>query len=575
MNFNSTLKGFALSVFALLCCFSARAQSHINKRISLSVAKQPIGSVLKKIELQGGFNFSYPGNLFRADSLVSFSVQEKTIRQTLDILFDGQVEYEETDKHIILKRGTAQSWYASGYVYDRLTGEKLSNASVYEKRQLVSTMTNVEGYYRLKLRDKNQSAQISISKAWYIDTTITVKPASEQELTVSIAPREMTMDTIEINPEVEGTWLGKLFTSSRQKMQSLNVGDFFVDMPVQTSFVPGLGTHGRMSQHVVNNFSLNIVGGLTAGTEGVEIGCVFNINKKDAKYVQVAGVFNLVGGNVYGTQIGGIYNHVLDSLEGVQVTGFGNVVDGAVDGAQIAGFSNYARDHVKGSQVSGFANVSKGTTSGMQIGGFGNYSKGKMDGVQISAGANIADEMNGTQIGGLFNYAKELNGLQIGIFNYADTSSGYSLGFMSFVRKGYHKVSLSSNEVLNTNIAFKTGSSKYYSILFFSANLGRNEIWSLGYGAGTELKLAKKIFFVPELSAHYLYIDDWGTDILSRASLNLQYKPAKYFSIFAGPAFSVYYTGQAAMNLELNGQPKLANNNTRYWVGWNVGVNIF
>ncbi|HYD20701.1 MAG TPA: carboxypeptidase-like regulatory domain-containing protein, partial [Flavipsychrobacter sp.] len=492
------------------------------------------------------------------------------------------LEYEETDKHIILKRGTAQSWYASGYVYDRLTGEKLSNASVYEKRQLVSTMTNVEGYYRLKLKDKNQSAQISISKAWYIDTTITVKPATEQELTVSIAPREMVIDTVEINPEVEGTWLGKLFTSSRQKMQSLNVGDFFVDMPVQTSFVPGLGTHGRMSQHVVNNFSLNIVGGLTAGTEGVEIGCVFNINKKDAKYVQIAGAFNLVGGNVYGTQIGGMYNHVLDSLEGVQVTGFGNVVDGAVDGAQIAGFSNYARDHVKGSQVSGFANVSKGTTNGSQIAGFGNYSRGKMDGVQISAAANIAKEMNGTQIGGIFNYAKKLDGLQIGIFNYADTSSGFSLGFLSFVRKGYHKASISTNEVFNANAAFKTGNNKYYSILFLSANLGKNEAYSYGYGVGTEIKLAKKLNLVPEVSAHYLYLGGWDVNIMGRGTVSLQYKFSNWLSVFAGPAYSYYYTDQTAFYADFKAHPVPAgykvetiNSNWSSWVGWNVGMNIF
>jgi hypothetical protein len=567
---------------AFLVATSVNAQSLLNKKVTLNVSKQKLITVLKSIEQQCDFYFSYPGHTIKTDSLVSISVQNKTVRQTLDILFDGSMEYDETEKHVIIRKAVQQVWYASGYVYDGITGEKMSNVSVYERRQLVSTMTNEQGYYRLKLKDKSQPAQISISKAYYIDTVITVKPSPEQELTVSIVPRENILDTIEITNGVEKSWLGKLFVSSGQRIASINMSEFFVNMPVQTSFTPGLGTHGKMSSQVVNKFSLNIVGGLTGGTNGVEIGCMFNINKKDAKYVQIAGIFNLVGGNVYGTQVGGIYNQVQDSLEGIQITGFGNVVNGAVDGAQVAGFGNYAKNHVKGSQISGFANVNLGTTSGIQIGGFGNFSKEKMDGVQISAAANIAEEMNGTQIGGLFNYAKKLDGLQIGIFNYADTSSGYSLGFLSFVRKGYHKLSISTNEVFNVNAAFKTGNTKYYSILFLGANLGKQEAYSYGYGIGTEIKLVKNLALSPELSAHFLYLGGWDVNIMPRGTLNLQYKVANWFTIYAGPAYSYYYTDQKTFYTDFKNHPAPAGYNVTThnaswssWMGWNVGVNIF
>ena len=56
--------------------------------------------------------------------------------------------------------------------------------------------------------------------------------------------------------------------------------NFFETRPFQVSLVPGLGSHGKMSGQVVNNFSLNVFGGYTAGTNGSELGGLFNIDKK-------------------------------------------------------------------------------------------------------------------------------------------------------------------------------------------------------------------------------------------------------------------------------------------------------
>jgi hypothetical protein len=568
-------------IAACLVVTSVHAQSLLSKTVSLNASRQKLGAVLKSIEQQGGFYFSYPANTIKTDSMVSISVQKKTVRQTLDLLFEGSLEYDETDKHVILRKAPQQSWYASGYVYDRLTGEKISHVSVYERRQLVSTMTNDQGFYRLKLKDKSQPAQISISKAWYVDTTITLRAGAEQELTVSIEPRELTIDTIEINPNVENSWLGKFLLSSKQKMQSINMSKFFVEAPYQASVIPGIGTQGRMAPQIVNKISFNMLGGYSAGTNGAELAGIFNINKKDAKYTQIAGMLNVVGGNVYGTQIGGVYNHVLDSVEGVQIAGFGNYVDGSVHGTEIGGAFNLLNGDMKGSQVTGGVNIVNGKTEGLQIGGIANFVTNDVSGAQIVAGANIAaQEMNGVQIGGMFNYAKKMNGVQIGLFNYADTSTGFSLGFLSFVRKGYHKVSLSTNEVFNANLSFKTGNTKYYSLLYLSANLGKDKAYSYGYGIGTEIKLAKRLALAPELSAHFIYAGSWDVNILARGSMNLQYKFGKYFSVFAGPTYSMYYSDQKALVPDFKVIVPTKNvytgkDNVPGWIGWNVGVNIF
>jgi hypothetical protein len=75
-----------------------------------------------------------------------------------------------------------------------------------------------------------------------------------------------------------------------------------------------------MSGQVINNFSLNIFGGYSGGVDGMELGGLFNIDKKDAQYFQAAGLFNMVGGNTNGVQLAGISNTVLKSVQGVQAS---------------------------------------------------------------------------------------------------------------------------------------------------------------------------------------------------------------------------------------------------------------
>src|SRR5690606_39037466 len=200
------------------------------KPVHLQVTNRPLKDVLTSIGKQGGFYFSYNSKLVKEDSTISISSNGKTVRQILDQLFNGALEYKETEKHIILQKATG-FWYVSGYIVDGNTGEKLSNASVYDKNQLVASLTNDEGYFRLKLKER--TSVISVSKAWYSDTTILVKPGQDQEVTVGIHPKVMALGSVVVTPNsgVEKNWLGNLFLSSKQRMQSMNLSKFFVDKP--------------------------------------------------------------------------------------------------------------------------------------------------------------------------------------------------------------------------------------------------------------------------------------------------------------------------------------------------------
>ena len=563
---------FKKKVFFLLFILTAvrsEAQSLLNKPVSLEVKNQPVSSVLSAISQQGNFYFSYNSSLIREDSLVSLSVKSKTVKQVLDMLFSGRLRYKETGNYVILQTAfSVQSYTVSGYIMDGRTGEKISDATIYEPQQFVSAFSDEEGFFQLTLKDKKGSATIRVSKISYLDTGFTIMPGYDQELNIIINSTPLELDPVIVYNKVEKTWLAKVFLSSRQRVQSLNLSKFFADKPFQFSLTPGLGTHGLMGAQVINKFSLNILGGYTAGVNGVEIGGLFNIVKKDVYKLQIAGIFNVVGGKMKGVQLGGIHNKVLDSVIGLQVAGFNNNVNGPLTGVQLGGIYNKVNSNVSGLQIAGAMNVAGGNTEGVQLSGLYNVTRREAKGIQISS---------------VFNYTKKLSGVQLALINIADTSEGYGIGLIN-ISGSYHKLSVYSSELAAINVAFKSGNKRLYSII----NAGyrpdiHHKLFYFGFGFGREIPLSDQFSVSPEALWQYVYTGSWkDLNDMIRVNLDVRYRLNKWITLFAGPSVSAYMPHQdyAIKDYQF---PVPADHYSRFalwgqtrgWIGWHAGINLF
>lgn len=592
-------KRVSLFIFFLVLTLNLRAQHtsdipNLYKRISLDVSGQPLGEVLEQISRKGDFYFSYSGNAFNKDSLVSITVKNMAVRDVLDKIFLGKADYRESNKYVILRstllhfaiqpemiRTDSKHYLITGQVVDVYTGKTVPDASVYEKRLLASALTNKDGYFRMRIRGDFQSVVLTVSKEAYRDTSMMFLS------TVTIKPEGYRYEDDSVNYYasniVERLGIGKFLVSTRQQIQSLNISGFLANSPFQASILPGLSSHGMFSSQVVNKGSLNLFGGYTAGVDGVEVAGIFNINKGDVKHFQAAGVANLVGGSVRGFQAGGLVNSVLDTLHGVQVSGVVNDIRNNADGWQAAGVFNHVRNNLKGVQVAGISNIVSNRVHGVQVSGVNNLTK-RMEGMQISGLTNIASqEIRGMQISGFFNYTKRLNGVQIGLINYADTSSGVSIGLINWVNKGYHKLSLSTNDVFNYQAGIKTGNAKLYSILIAAGTFRENEkVYSAGLGFGHDLIFNKHVSAAVEASAQGLYLGNFdAANILTRGQINLQLRIVKGIAIFAGPSYSIYSTDPAVSSsegyLKRVGPAKTTSigNSSRGWLGWNSGITFF
>jgi hypothetical protein len=597
-----------LSICILTCSFG---QDLLSKNISLNINRQRIDHVLEIISNQGNFYFSYNSNIIKKDSLVSFSVSNRSVKEVLGMIFNNTYEFRESGSYIIIRKAPIhlvmvtkkaasedKIYSVSGFVYDEESGAAINEASIYEKKLLASALTNNDGFFKLRLKSGKASvAELTVSKEFYEDTTVVIAPRHNQELTITMMPMERESETITIRPQdlllpdslkpkvvgarpnvtisdtikVEKSSVGKFLVSAKQKVQSLNLNKFFTTRPFQASILPGIGSHGKLSGQVVNNFSLNMFGGYTAGTNGVEIGGLFNIDKKGVKYFQAAGLFNAVGGPVEGVQTAGINNTVLDSVKAFQTAGISNFVKGKFAGFQTAGIYNHVGDSLKGVQVAGVANFVRKKVTGVQVAGVINFSN---------------KETSGAQIAGVINYSKKLRGLQIGLINISDTSEGFSIGLINIVVKGYHKLSFSTNEVMDVTGAFKTGNSKLYSILLAGVKTrSNNRILSFGYGLGSEFVLNKQksLSINPELTAEYLYLGSWDyVNILSKLHLNLNFRVNKYISIFGGPSYGVYASdqdigvaGYKFPILPTGYKTHGYSDKVSGWLGWNAGISFF
>jgi hypothetical protein len=504
----------------------------LERTLTISFHQERMDAVLKKIAQQAGFTFSYNPAILEADKVISYNFVNKTVREILDQLFNGTLQYKARGSYIILVKAqlsrVKEPQVFSGYVVDEATGERLRDVTVYDPVTLSSTLTDSYGYFEIKIDKPASEIKLAINKRNYSDTLVVSPPKSGKLLNIQMKASKERFVTFadSVGKKIKRFWTTKVMAHKS------NVTDTLY-RKTQLSVLPFIGTNHALSGSVINDYSFNIFGGYSLGVKKLEIGGVFNIVEGNAGGAQLAGVFNTVGGNVRGAQLAGVFNLNGGATDGAQLAGVFNVSVGAVKGAQLAGvfnfnwqgsqhFSgagvfNFSRQYSRAVQLAGVGNITLGeqgsphlaglfnfTTGnartqiagtynftagslqgwqaagtfnfaakevkGAQTAGILNFTGGNVRGAQVAGVLNFAGkEVRGAQIAGILNYATKVRGTQIGLINIADSVKGIPVGLMSIVLSGYHKLEFSADEIFYTNVALRTGVRKFHNILMAGA----------------------------------------------------------------------------------------------------------
>jgi hypothetical protein len=541
----------------------------LERTITIRLDQDRLDVALKKISTQAGFTFSYNPDVVDVNRIVNQNFSGKTIREVLDQIFNGSIQYKARGKYVILTKGDRSAAkdqrVVTGYVLDQATGKRLQNVSVYDPVSLSSAVTDSYGYFQLEVdQPSGEEVKLAISKLNYSDTIVAVASDRYRLLNIPIRLNEEKINSLadSLRQKIKRFWKTKVLTPQAANME--NIRDTLY-RKFQFSVVPFIGTNHKLSGNVINDYSLNLYGGYSMGTEKLEFGGIFNIVRGDVNGAQFAGLFNMVGGKVKLMQMAGLFNIARDSVNGAQLAGLINMnwnssqkfsMAGLLNlthkdsrGVHLAGLGNGTIGKQEGPHIAGLFNFSTKDSRPAQVAGLLNFTAGNMTGAQVSGLLNFsAKQVTGAQVSGLLNYATRVKGTQIGVINVTDSIHGVPVGVLSFVRKGYHKIEISADEIFYTNIAFRTGVRQFYNILTVGAkpdSFDKDQTyWTFGYGIGTAPRLSRKLSLNVDLTSNQVVFDEKieAINMINKLYVGMEVQALKYVGVTFGVTFNTYVT---------------------------------
>ncbi len=231
--------------------------------------------------------------------------------------------------------------------------------------------------------------------------------------------------------------------------------------------MPGISSNGIQSGWYYNKVSINLLAGISAGSQRFEIAGISNLSLRESSGLQISGFANIVGSNTYlnlsqaqeravrkelnmlahfhGIQLTSGVNLVRDNVHGAQIGGAFNVAQSAMFGFQLAGLGNVVYEDMSGVQFAGLYNIGKRSVAGFQVSLLANYTKGPMAGLQLGIfnrntgmfGKNMDAVVKTRSFQfGLINVTKKmLGGTQVGLINVAGEMAGTQVGLINLFSK--------------------------------------------------------------------------------------------------------------------------------------------
>ena len=611
---------FSLVLFWLLLTTRLLAQSisPLNRLISVDIRNQRLEEALREISREGRFEFSYNPARVDRNALVTVRLNNVPVRQVLNEVFASRMTYKSRGNHVILLPAdpadpASKIFQLEGYILDELTGQRIAQASIFEKTTLASTVSNPFGYYRIRLPTNLPTIRLDVRKQAYVGETVSIRAKTTHSINIRLMPIPLNIPvqalsirvsddttrpmvplaTVSVEPvapltaAVDSTPPGpvpsvlergrvgmkRLFISAQQAIHNVNLSRDTLYRDWQVSFVPYIGTNHRLSGRIINRFSLNALVGYSFGVRAVEVGGLVNLVQADVQGVQVAGLGNVVGRQVDGVQLGGLFN----------------INGGAVQGVQVGGLFNWNLQQAQGVQLGGLFNFTRGDlTHAVQVGGLMNIAGQSVNGLQLAGLINYTHRnVRGWQIAGLINRARRITGgHQIGLINIADSSGTAPIGLLSHVRQGgFRRVELSTDEVNLLNIAYRTGVRRFYNILTAGTSFERagSPRVSVGYGLGTAFGLSQRTLLSTEVTAHHLFYfprntNGWNQQI--RLSALIETKLSSRLSLAFGPSANWYFSTdgttrprtQPTLSLFADRITVLGNVRHWGWIGFQAGL---
>lgn len=238
------MKRYTIIFFLFVCLgFGAFGQ----QKITLQADKQPVLQVLKQIEEQSGYTFSYNPELLRNFPPVTLNLHNADIDTALKSIFgETDVQFLVRDKHIILKK-RPKNITISGFIHDAASRETLIAANVFDMRSRKGAVSNNFGFFSLTLPP--QVVSLRASYVGYETAELALTAHQDTVVHFFLQPSSLLQEVV-----IEG--------KQTLPLQNLESGKMTLNAQTLQTLPSFLG-----EKDVIK--ALQLMPGVAAGTEGV------------------------------------------------------------------------------------------------------------------------------------------------------------------------------------------------------------------------------------------------------------------------------------------------------------------
>lgn len=201
----------------------------LDKKINLEAKAETIASILDKISSQAQVFFSYDALLIEAERKTDISITNKTIRETLDILFNAKFGYKVLGEQIIITIPEAEEVKKKendvekekpkiiifrGKVIDSDEKDALPYSSISVLRKNLGTVSNNDGEFELKIPESMKQDTIIISCLGYRQHPQPVNDIVDDNYTIYLKPTSVQLKEIKVTvinaPDIISKILSKI-----------------------------------------------------------------------------------------------------------------------------------------------------------------------------------------------------------------------------------------------------------------------------------------------------------------------------------------------------------------------------
>ncbi len=500
------MRYIALTFLLLLTLSKAFGRNDISIQtpITVSIEQKSLYEAFALISQQSGVVFSYNPQEVNTSRIVSLHVVDKPLNLILKQLLGPTISFKQHGIYIILTS------------VELINDEKREESKNFIRTNLLETKDSILFSKKIEPIASGKDELVCHSS---------VNSKNDEQMKKQITALLLTLSTTAAVNEV----------TAQQAEQKSN-------KPFQISFVYPLGTDGTNSKSHSYNTSVNMIGGLTGGLHGFEIGGVFNKNTRITSGAQFAGVLNL-------TQ--------------------------RIEGAQFAGIANISESANKAAQFAGIANAVKSGETSVQLAGIANAAQASM--VQAAGIANISDTST-CQVAGVVNIARKSK-VQVGIVNISEEAN-VQVGLVNISKNGFMEVEVAGGEFIHTSASFRSGTNRLYGIVSFGYNFD-DEFWAYGVGVGKAVPFGSNVGMNLE-GIHYTRATKKFEQKKYNGLVQLRpvfyYKVAKGLKFFAGPVANLYIGNNTPENqLQISAPYTIwddtdGNTKLEAWIGFTAGI---